>query len=87
MKVNQQRADEWYLVISEFLESRARDDDASNPGSLVMALCRVIADASEAVNVPDAKKVEAITRLTAQAMGFDDAIVLLGNDVPPINVN
>lgn len=87
MKIDHRRADEWYAAISAFLESQAGDGDAAAPGSLVMALCRVIADASEAVDVPDAKKVEAIARLTAQAMGFDDAIVLLGKDVPPINVN
>lgn len=87
MKIDGRRADEWYFAISEFLESQASDGDAGAPGSLVMALCRVIADAAEAVDVPDAKKVEAITRLTAQAMGFEDVVVLLGKDVPPINVN
>ena len=87
MKIDNKLADEWYYAISDFLESQVGDEDVSSPGSLVMALCRVLADASEAVDVPDEKRVEAITRLTAQAMGFEDAIVLLGKDVPPINVN
>ena len=87
VKVNQDRADAWYLAISEFLESKAGDEDVAAPGSLVMALCRVLADAVEQVDAPDRKKIEAVVRLTAQAMGFNDALLMLGKDADPDRIS
>lgn len=80
MRVDNDRTDAWYLAISEFLESRAGDEDALCPGSLVTALCRVLADAVEGVRAPDDKRLEAVVRLTAQAMGYEDVLLLLGKD-------
>lgn len=87
MKVDKDKADAWYLAISEFLESRAGEDDVAAPGSLVTALCRVLADAVEQVDAPDRKKLEAIVRLTAHSMGFDDALLMLGKDADPDRIS
>jgi hypothetical protein len=87
VKVDNDRADAWYLQISEFLESKAGEEDATAPGSLVTALCRVLADAVEQVDAPDRKKLEAIVRLTAHSMGFEDALLMLGKDADPEKVS
>lgn len=85
MRVDPERAEAWYEAISDFLEQRAGEEDAESPGSLVTALCRVLVDAAEAVDAPEAKKLEAVAKLVASQMGFDDVLVLLGRDAPNAN--
>jgi hypothetical protein len=86
MRINPERSEVWYQMISEFLESQAMEADANYPGSLVVALCRVLVDASEAIDVEDSKKLEAIARFIANEMGYEDALILFGKDAKSINI-
>jgi hypothetical protein len=85
MKVDQARADAWYAAISEFLEEQAGQQDAEAPGSLVSALCRVLADAVESVDGTNEKKLEAVLRLTALALGMEDKFLILKDPTGPVN--
>jgi hypothetical protein len=85
MKVDQARADAWYLAISDFLEAQAGQQDADAPGSLVTALCRVLADAMEGVEEPNEKKLEAIVRLAALSLGLEDKFLILKDPTGPVN--
>jgi hypothetical protein len=86
VRIDRERADSWYIAISDFLESNAGCEDVAAPGSLVTALCRVLADAVEQVDEPDRKKLEAIVRLTAHQMGFKDVMLMLGRDADPSKI-
>lgn len=81
-----ERSEIWYNEIGKFLESQAGGDDATNPWSLVIALCRVLADAAEQINAPDRKKLEYVIRMTAYSMGFDGIIVVLGKNKDPDSI-
>jgi len=77
MKIDQSRADAWYLAISDFLETQAGDQDAAVPGSLVSALCKVLADAMEGIEADETKKLEVVLKLTALAMGYQEEFLIL----------
>lgn len=85
MKIDQSRADAWYLAISDFLEANAGEQDAAAPGSLVAALCKVLADATEGVEADDFKKFEAIVKLTAMAMDLQDKFIIIKDPQGPLN--
>jgi hypothetical protein len=85
MKVDRERADEWYTAISEYLEEQADQQDAEAPGSLVSALCRVLADAVEGVDGTKEKKLEAVLRLTALALDVEDRFIILKDPTGPVN--
>lgn len=85
MKFDVNRSDAWYLAISEFLEANSGDEDARMPGTLVSALCRVLSDAMEGVDSDPQKKIEAVARLTAQAMGLRDPIVIIKYPTDELN--
>lgn len=87
MRVDPDRAEAWYQAISEFLESNAGEEDAYVPGSLVVALCKVIADASETVDAPDRKKIQAIAGLISHQIGLNDVVVFFGKDSDPDSIN
>ena len=77
MKIDEVRADAWYLAISEFLESQSGEEDAKSPGTLVSALCRVLADAAVGVDADPRRKLEIMAGLTAQAMGLRESVVVV----------
>ena len=87
MEVDKDKADEWYNLISEFLESRSEDGDIRCPNSLIIALCRVLADTIEGVSASNVKRLEAVIRLTAASMGYEDVLLLFGKDAKSININ
>jgi len=77
VKIDEVRADAWYLAISEFLESQSGEEDAKSPGTLVSALCRVLADAAVGVDADPRRKLEIMAGLTAQAMGLRESVVVV----------
>lgn len=85
MKVDEARADAWYLAISSFLEEQASSSDAGSPGSLVTALCRVLADAMEGTDGTKEQKLEAVVRLTALALEIEDDFLILKDPSGPVN--
>ncbi len=85
MDSDENRADAWYLAISEFLEAHSSEEDAKSPGTLVSALCRVLADAAVGVDDEPRRKVEAIASLTARAMGLNESVVMLKEPSRDVN--
>ena len=85
MKTDVNRADAWYLAISDFLEENASERDAEVPGSLVAALCRVVSDAMEGVEGTPEQKLEVVVRLSALAMGLNDGFLLMKNPTGSVN--
>lgn len=85
MKIDKRRADVWYLAISEFLEANSSEEDAKAPGTLISALCKVMVDAMEGIDVDPQKKVEIITGLTVSSLGLRNPIVII--KYPPDNLN
>jgi len=87
MEVDTDRVDTWYTEISGFLESHIESEDLVTPWSLTVALCHVLADAAEQVNVSERKKLETVIKLVANSMGFDDVLVFLGKDADPDSIS
>ena len=85
MKIDEVRADAWYLAISEFLESQSGEEDAKSPGTLVSALCRVLADAAVGVDMDPRRKLEAVAGLTAKAMGLKESVVAVSEATDGLN--
>lgn len=85
MKVDDELTDAWYAAISEFLEQQAGQEDAEAPGSLVTALCRVLADAMEGIEGTSEQKLEAVVRLTALSLGLEEKFLILRDPSGTLN--
>lgn len=87
MRIDPDRASEWYAEISGFLERIAGEEDARSPGSLISALCTVLMEAAEAMDESDADRLETVVKLLANQSGYGDVLVFFGRDSHPSKTN